>query len=68
MTWRTNYQSTRFYRNIIKNPLIEYYEKIITLPEPASANCNYFYGSEAVIGMITKVKDNKEVRQVDATL
>ena len=66
--WRTNYQSPRWYRNIVKNPLIDYYEKIITLPEAASANCSYFYGSEAVIGMITKVKNNKEVTLTDATM
>ena len=65
--WRSNYQSPVWYRNVVTNPLVEYYEKTITLSEPASENCNYFFGREAVIPMIEKIYDNKEVKLIDAT-
>lgn len=65
--WRSNYSSPRWYSNIVSNPLIDYYEKIISLPKPASSNCNYFFGREAVIPMITKIKNNDEVTLIDAT-
>ena len=67
LVWVSNYSNVKFYNNVIKNPLIEYYEKTITLPEPASPNCNYFFGSEAIISMITKIKNNDEVTLIDAT-
>ena len=65
--WRSNYSNQRWYSNVVTNPLVEYYEKTITLDEPASSNCNYFFGREAVIPMITKIKNNKEVQLIDAT-
>ena len=66
--WKTNYKNRKMYKNVINNPLIDYYEKTITLKNPASSNCDYFTGKEVIIGMVTKSKENNQVRLIDATL
>jgi predicted O-methyltransferase YrrM len=57
--WRSNYESPRYYSQIVNNPLTEYWEKIISLPNPASPTCNYFFGPEAIIAMTTKIYDDE---------
>lgn len=67
LVWVSSYTDPKYYMNVIRNPLVEYWEKIITLPLPVSVNCDYFWGNEAIISMITKKFNNEEVEMIDAT-
>ena len=66
--WKTNFKNRKMYKNVINNKLINYYEKTITLEDPASSNCDYFTGQQVIIGMVTKIKNNNQVHLLDATL